>query len=108
MSEVAGKLSERVIVQSPITVEDDEGGRTTTYSTIASVPAAIENLSRKERLQAAASETTITHRVVIRWLDGVTAKSRLQWGDRVLEVVGPPVEVGRRKMLECDCAERVI
>jgi head-tail adaptor len=46
--------------------------------------------------------------VVIRWIEGVTSRSRLQWGERLLDVVGPPVEVGRRKLLECDCAERVI
>jgi SPP1 family predicted phage head-tail adaptor len=108
MREVAGRLTERVIVLTPVTVEDDEGGKTTTYTTVASVPAAIENLTREERLQAAASETTVTHRVVIRWIEGVTSRARLQWGDRLLEVVGPPVEVGRRKLLECDCAERVL
>ena len=108
MSEVAGRLSERVVVMTPVTVDDDEGGKTTTWSTVASVKAAVEPLTRQERLQAVASETTVTHRVTIRWIADVTSRSRLHWGDRVLEVVGPPVEIGRRNLLECDCAERVL
>jgi SPP1 family predicted phage head-tail adaptor len=108
MSEVAGRLTERVVIMTPVTVDDGEGGKSTTWTSIASVPAAVESLNRQERLQAAASETTVTHRVLIRWIDGVTATARLYWGTRVLEVVGPPAEIGRRKLLECDCAERVL
>jgi SPP1 family predicted phage head-tail adaptor len=106
-TEVAGRMDERVLLSTPTSVDDDEGGKTSTWVTFASVPAAIDSLRGDERFAAAASETTVTHKVLIRWHPDVTARTRMTWGDRVFEVVGPPVELGRRKLLECYCAERV-
>jgi SPP1 family predicted phage head-tail adaptor len=102
-------MDERVTLSGPTPVDDDEGGNTRTYAPLvpATVPAAIESLRGVERFQAASSETTVTHKVLIRWHPSVTARTRLTWGTRVLEVVGPPVEIGRRRLLECYCAERV-
>ena len=107
MPEVAGRLDEQVVVLTPTRTEDTEGGHTTEYTAAATVPADIRSLRGEERFAAAASETTVTHTVRLRWRDDVTAATRLQWGTRLLEVVGPPVELGRRRLLECYCAERV-
>jgi SPP1 family predicted phage head-tail adaptor len=106
--EVAGRLSERVTLSSPIVVDDGEGGRTRTWLEVGtSVPASVESLRGDERIAVAASETTLTHRVMMRWRDDVTAKTRITWGARTLEVVGPPIEHGRLRLLECLCAERI-
>lgn len=109
MTEVAGRMDERVTLSGPTRSDDGEGGTTSEYGPLvpAVVPAAIESLRGVERFQAASSETTVTHKVLIRWHPDVTARTRMTWGARVLEVVGPPVEVGRRRLLECYCAERV-
>jgi SPP1 family predicted phage head-tail adaptor len=106
-TEVAGRLDERVVLSTPTPVDDNEGGKTTTWVTFATVPASIDSLRGEERFAAAASETTVTHKVLIRWHQDVTEKTRMTWGTRVLEVVGPPAVLKRRKLLECYCAERV-
>jgi SPP1 family predicted phage head-tail adaptor len=105
--EVSGRMDERVTLSTPTDADDGEGGRTSAHVEFATVPASIDSLRGEERFAAAASETTVTHKVLIRWHQDVTEKTRMTWGTRVLEVVGPPAVLKRRKLLECYCAERV-
>lgn len=107
--EVAGRLDQIVTLSGPVRADDGVGGWTETFRPFqpARVSASVEALRGQERLQAAGTELQVTHRVLLRWHAQVTAATRLRWGARVLEVVGPPAEIGRRALLECLVAERV-
>lgn len=107
--EVAGRLDQVVTLSGPVRTPDGAGGYATAIGPLqpARVHASIDALRGEERLQAAALEVSITHRVLIRWHPQVTEATRIQWGARVLEVVGPPAEIGRRQLLECLAVERV-
>ncbi len=108
--EVAGRMDTRVDLSGPTRVEDASGGYVTTFAPLTppTVYADVESLRGQERLQAEALEVGVTHKVLVRYHPQVTAHTRITWEGRVLEVIGPPVEIGRRHLLECWCSERRI
>lgn len=110
MSEVTGSLHERVTLSTLARTEDGSGGYTQAPVALdpADVYADVESLRGEERLQALALDVTVTHKVRLRYHQAVNAQTRITWGTRVLEVIGPPVELIRRHLLECYCAERVV
>lgn len=107
--EVAGRLDQVVTLSGPVRTPDGQGGHVVTVEplTPSRVAASVEALRGQERLQAAGVDLSLTHRVLLRWHPQVTSATRIQWGARVLEVVGVPAEVGRRQLLECLAAERL-
>jgi len=108
MSEVAGKLTERVALSAATFADDGAGGQIPTWAPLdpPEVYAAIDGLRGTERMAAAAVEVTLAYRVRLRYHPGIDAHTRIDWNGRVLEVIGPPVELQRRAVLELYCAER--
>jgi len=108
MSEVAGKLTERVGLSAVTYADDGAGGQVPTWGPLDPpvVFAQIEGLRGAERMAAAAIEVTLAYRVRLRYHPGIDAHTRIDWSGRVLEVIGPPVELQRRAYLELYCAER--
>ena len=110
--EVAGRLTERVVLSRTQLVDDGHGGWTEQPVALdpPEVFALIESLQGAERLQAAALEVALVFLVTLRWHAGVTAGTRITWLARSLdlEVNGPPVELGRKQMLQCYCSSRAM
>lgn len=75
---MAGKLDQRVTLQTPTVSRDTSGGMTTTWADVATVYAAVRNLSGNERRatshggEVAEARTEIT----IRYRTGVHAQMR--------------------------------
>lgn len=91
--------------------EDGKGGQTATPQALrgpSRVPAEVTSLGSEERLRGGTTEAQMTHRVLLRYRDDVTARTRVTWDDRVLEVVGAPIAHGHRQWLECLCVERAV
>lgn len=65
-------LQDQVQSQDPVTLEV-----TVTWSTVATVWAAIEPLSAREFIQSAAMQSKVSARITIRYRAGVTAAMRL-------------------------------
>ena len=108
MTEVAGALTERVELSGPVLTPDDAGGHTSDYLPLDPpiAYAAIESLRGAERMQAAAAEVVLAYRARLRYHSGIGAGTRIAWAGRVLEVVGPPVELERRAVIEVYLVER--
>lgn len=104
-----GRLRERVKIQSDAKASDGAGGYTlTTPALVAEVWAAIEPLEGNEQIQAMQTEAKATHRVTIRYREGLKPSMRLLYGTRVFEVVAPPIDTDERhSTLTMLCRERV-
>ncbi|MBI9080836.1 MAG: phage head closure protein [Pseudodesulfovibrio sp.] len=61
-----------------------------------SVRAAIWPISGKEAVSNLRDEGTITHRIHVRYVAGVTSNMRIQFGDRQFEIKGPPIDFEER------------
>jgi SPP1 family predicted phage head-tail adaptor len=78
----SGRLRHFVTIQTVTDVQDEDTGNITpTPSTFAEVWAAVEPLSAREFIAAAASQSKVTARIVIRYLAGIKPSMRIVHGD---------------------------
>lgn len=100
-----GQMTERVRVEQPTEVRNRFGESVQSWATYAERWASIEELSSREFLSQGQQQTEITHRVRMRYLDGMEPTMRLVWRDRTLEIVSL-LEHGNRSRHELLCVER--
>ena len=81
------ELNKRITFQRPVKAPDGMGGFVTTWTTAATVWAAIWPMSASETIKAAQTGMTITHRIRIRYRDGLKASWRVSWGGKYLNIV---------------------
>lgn len=101
-----GKLRERVTVQIPSGNVNALGETVLSWSDSTSVWASVEGVSARESLTAGQQETTISHRVRLRYLPGLSANMRFSWRSRTLEIISL-LEHGSRSEHEAICQEQV-
>ena len=100
----AGKLRERVTVQQASESRNALGETVLSWSTFAERWASVEGVSAREALTLGQNEITITHKVQMRYLSGLTQRMRLQWRGRTLEIVSL-LEHDNRSRHELICQE---
>ena len=97
----AGRLRHRVVIQSLAETQDGATGAITeSWSTLATVWAAIEPLSGREFIAAAESGSEVVARIVMRHRSDVTAKMRIVDGSMTynIQAVLPDLESGTEYM----------
>lgn len=100
-----GKLRERVTVQIASGSTNTLGETVMAWSNSTSVWASVEGVSAREALEAGQQETTITHRVRLRYLPGLTQRMRFAWRSRTLNIVSL-LEYGNRTDHVAICEEQ--
>lgn len=102
----AGKLRERVTVQVASGTTNTLGETVLAWSDSSAVWASVEGVSAREALLAGQQDTTVTHKVRLRYLPGLTQQMRFSWRSRTLEIVSL-LEHGNRSEHEAICQETV-
>lgn len=82
----AGQLRHRVTLQSVTRTDDEGGGYSEAWADDATVWAAVEPLEGTEALRGMALTATVTHRIWLRYREGVTAAMRVQHDGRTFNV----------------------
>ena len=82
-----GRMRERVTVQQATERRNSLGETTLEWATYASRWASVQGVSSREALELGQVDVSVTHRVRMRYVDGMTHNMRLSWRDRVLEIV---------------------
>jgi SPP1 family predicted phage head-tail adaptor len=82
-----GKLRERVTVQIASGTTNALGETVLAWSDSSAVWASVEGVSAREALAAGQQDTTITHKVRLRYLSGLTQRDRFSWRSRTLNIV---------------------
>lgn len=99
-----GKLRERVTVQQATQTRNSLGEAVMSWADWQTVWASVEGVSAREALEAGQQEVTITHRVRLRYLTGLTQNMRLSWRGRTLNIVNL-LEYGNRSEHVAICEE---
>jgi len=86
MSVAVGKLRHRVDIEQPSSERDAQGGSVDTWQLVRSVWAKVEPLSGREFWAAQEQNSQVTHRVTVRYQDGISTKMRLHFRGRVLHI----------------------
>ena len=100
-----GKLRERVTVQIASGTTNTLGETVLTWGDSSAVWASVEGVSAREALISGQQETTVSHRVRLRYLPGLTSQHRFSWRSRTLEIVSL-LEHGNRSEHEAICQEQ--
>jgi SPP1 family predicted phage head-tail adaptor len=100
-----GKLRERVTVQIASGTTNALGETVLAWSNSSAAWASVEGVSAREALLAGQQETSVTHRLRLRYLPGLTQQMRFAWRGRTLEIVSL-LEHGNRSEHEAICQEQ--
>lgn len=90
-----GELDTKAVIQQPVEVRNNLGEFTLTWSDWATRYIALLPLSGNEVINALAIEATVTHRIRMRFTDGLKPKYRVVAEGRTFEIVSV-LEKGRR------------
>jgi len=99
-----GKLRERVTVEVASVTTNNFGEAILTWGTASSVWASVEGVTAREALAAGQAEVSVTHRVRMRYLPGLTQQMRFSWRNRTLDIVSL-LEHNNRSEHEAICQE---
>jgi SPP1 family predicted phage head-tail adaptor len=100
-----GQMTARLALEEPVHVPDGQGGATVSWTEVAAMWAKVEPVSSTFAERAGSEIGKITHRIWLRFRDGVASGQRLRKGARLFAVklVQDPDETGR--YLTCLCEE---
>jgi hypothetical protein len=101
----AGKMWTRVTIQQPSPTANEVGEPVLTWSTFATVWADVQPLSARETERYAEAVGFMSHKIWIRYLDGLTSALRVVYRNRVLEI-GQITEQDRLWHQEIICSEK--
>lgn len=99
-----GKLRDRITVQIASGTTNTLGETVLTWADSTSVWASVEGVSAREALTAGQQDVSVTHKVRLRFLPGLTQQMRFAWGGRTLEIVSL-LEHNNRTEHEAICQE---
>lgn len=95
----SGLMRERIDLQAPTDVRSLTGEATLSWATTATVWADVQGLSTRDLLQAQQANVIATHRMIIRFRDGVTNQYRVVWRGKTMEVASVTEHENRSKMV---------
>ena len=99
-----GDLRERVTVQIASGSTNALGETVLTWNNSTSVWASVEGVSAREALISGQQDVSVTHKVRLRHLPGLTQQMRFAWRNRTLEIVSL-LEHDNRSVHEAICTE---
>lgn len=104
----SGKLRHVVELHTLSQVPDGVGGQPGTYSLFATVFASIDQVSESEKLNAGMLHNVITHKIRIRFCDGLTDSDQVRFGPtpRIFEIVSIENVQERNYVMDLMCLER--
>ena len=109
MSIAAGRLRESVTIQTPSEAQNSFGESEQTWTTHTLRRCSIESVSSSEMIRNQETVGAVTHRVRLRYVNGLTGAMRIKWdsrSDRILEI-SQVLERNNREEHELLCVERV-
>lgn len=105
----AGKLRQLIEIQSRTISQDTLGQAIETWAKVEDVWADVRMAGNRETFVISADQQVarVTHKVRMRYKSYITPLHRIIHGDRVLDIESAVDPDGRRRMLLCECVERV-
>lgn len=97
----AGARARRFVLELPLDTPDCFGGFIRSYAAGPQLWGAVEMLSGLERVRADRPEQALTHRITLRYREGVTAAMRLVLGLRRFAIRAAADPDGSRRELVC-------
>lgn len=96
------RLDRIVIIEKPVPSEAFDGAGSGSWEPVAEINAEVTDdlPSRGEKLSNGFTTTTRPCRVRMRYRDDITSDMRFVMGDRIMQIISGPAELGRREAIE--------
>ena len=83
----SGKLRHELVIQSASESRGTDGAVVKTWSTFATVWGSVNPIRAREQLQSGQLQADVTHKLLLRYLPGLTHEHRIMVDGRVFEIV---------------------
>jgi len=103
----AGRLRHLIVIEQASEANDSQGQAIKTWSTFATVHAAVEPLTGREYEAAAQINAETTTRITIRYLAGITQKMRISYDSKLYNIEAMRNIGERDRQIELMCSEGV-
>jgi SPP1 family predicted phage head-tail adaptor len=101
-------LNKRITFLEQSNTQNSYGETENIWNEFANVWANVEFLHGRELFQAKQIHPETTAKVKIRYRQGILSKMRIKYGNRILEIVAPPINIKEQnRFLELSCKEVV-
>lgn len=102
-----GELRHKIIFQKlDKDAENDYGEPIEKWDDISSAKAGIYPISGREFYAAETVNSEVSHKVNIRYIPGITSDMRIVFGERIFELISPPINFQERNVeLQLLCKE---
>ena len=101
-----GAMRHRVTLQRTVRTPDDSGGNVVAWADVATLWAEVEPITAQEAMHLGRLAGEVTHRITLRYRDGVTTDMRLLLRGRPLDIVGVRDLREARRFLVLECRQR--
>ncbi|GIW49202.1 MAG: head-tail adaptor protein [Caloramator sp.] len=102
-----GDLRHRVTLQKLEMVQDSYGQPTETWTDVATVWAAVNPISGREFFQTETINSEVTHKILIRYMQGVKPAMRIKFKDRIFNILYVINFEERNETLQLMCKELI-
>lgn len=107
-----GELRHRITIQKFNNNQNEYGeveiNTHASWSDVAVVRAGIYPISGKEFFSAETVNSEVTHKVKIRYIEGITSNMRIKFGDRYFEIISQPINFQEKNIeLQLLCKELI-
>jgi SPP1 family predicted phage head-tail adaptor len=103
----SSKLRNSIAIQRETSTTDSVGGLVNTWATLTTVYAYIKPVSGSESVYSSRIDSSITHKIYIRYLATVSPKQRVNYNGRLMNIKSVLNLEERNKWLELHCVEGV-
>lgn len=94
-----GKLDRKIILQTPTESRGAQGGFTTTWANLATVWAQFIPNGSRDFYAASQIHSEARAAFRIRYYSGITGGDRISYDGKLWDILGEPIEEGRRRFL---------
>lgn len=95
------ELDRRItFVETDVETENELGEIELGDRDLCTVWAKVQEIKEKERYRADKIDAERDYEIIIRYKKGIKQTMKIRYQDRILEIISPPVELGRREYLE--------
>lgn len=102
-----GEFRHPITIQKIDKIRNEYGEMIDSWVDFLEIRAAIYPLSGKDFFSAETTNSEVTHKVNIRYLEGITSAMRIKFGNRYFEIMAPPINFQERNiLLQIMCKER--
>ena len=81
-----GRMRRRLVLEAPVETDDGAGGVVRTFEAVATLWAAVEPLSAGQSFETDRLGQIVTHRITLRFRDGITTLHRFRDGTRIHQI----------------------